>query len=78
MALTKISKKQSEKDLKMIVEILNNTDLSKKDVLNEIAKNKLYEISKLENDKIELEKIYLVFEKDKFKKIENKMNLSYE
>jgi len=58
-----------EQDLKMITEIVNNTDLSKPEILNKITKDNLY---KIENNKIEFGRLILKFENEKLEKIEIK------
>ena len=44
-----------ENDVKMISEIVNNTDLSKTEILNKISKDKLYKIEKQKTTKLNLE-----------------------
>ena len=72
LAFTKMDKTLIEQDLKMISEIINNTDLSKPKILNEITKDKLYKIEKIENNKIEFGRIILKFENEKLEEIEIK------
>ena len=72
LAFTKMDKVLIEQDLKMISEIVNNTDLSKPKILNEITKDKIYKIEKIENSKIEFGRIILKFENEKLEKIEIK------
>ncbi len=72
LAFTKMDKILIEQDLKMISEIVNNTDLSKPKILNEITKDKLYKIEKIENNKIEFGRIILKFKNEKLEKIEIK------
>lgn len=72
LAFTKMDKILIEQDLKMVSEIVNNTDLSKQEILNEITKDKLYKIEKKENNKIEFGRIILNFENEKLEKIEIK------
>lgn len=69
LAFTKMDKILIEQDFKMISEIINNTDLSKQEILNEITKDKLY---KTENNKIEFGRVILNFENEKLEKIEIK------
>ncbi|OOV25049.1 hypothetical protein BXU11_15985 [Flavobacterium sp. LM5] len=72
LAFTKMDKILIEQDFKMISEIVNKTDLSKTEILNEIVKDKLYKIENTENNKIEVGKVILNFEKEKLVKIEIK------
>lgn len=72
LAFTKLEKSQTELDLKIISKIINNTDLTKSKILNEIKSNKLYKIVKTENNIIELEGVILIFEKEKLVKSEIK------
>ena len=72
LAFTKMDKILIEQDLKMISEIVNNTDLSKPEILNQITKDKLYKIQKIENNKIEFGRVILKFENEKLEKIEIK------
>lgn len=72
LAFTKMDKILIENDIKMISEIVNNTDLSKTEILNEITKDKLYKIEKIENNKIEFGRVILKFENEKLKSIEIK------
>ncbi|WP_298117357.1 hypothetical protein [Flavobacterium sp.] len=72
LAFTKMDKTLIEQDLKMISEIINNTDLSRTEILNEIKKNKFYNIENSENNKIEFGRVILNFEKEKLVKLEIK------
>jgi uncharacterized protein YpmS len=72
LAFTKIAKIQTEKDLKIVSEIVNNSALTKTEILDEIERDKFYKIEKVENKKIELERVTLIFEKEKLRKIEIK------
>lgn len=72
LAFTKMDKILIENDVKMISEIVNNTDLSKTEILNKISKDKLYKIEKTENNKIEFGRVILTFENEKLKNIEIK------
>ena len=72
LAFTKMDKILVEQDLKLITKIVNNTDLSKQEILNEITKDKPKMIEKKEENKIEFDRIILNFENDKLEKIEIK------
>ena len=72
LAFSKILKIHTEKDLKIISAIVNNTDLSKKQILEEIAKDSFYKIDNPELQKIELERTILIFQMDKLVRIETK------
>ena len=72
LAFTKMDKLLIEQDIKMISEIINNTDLSKTEILDEITKGKLYKIEKTENNQIEFGRVILTFENEKLEKIKIK------
>ena len=75
LAFTKIDKIQTEKDLELITEIINRTNFSKEEILKEIKKESFYKINDTSKNKIELEKIILVFENEKLIEIEKKKNI---
>jgi hypothetical protein len=46
LAFTKIAKIQTEKDLKIVSEIVNNSALTKTEILDEIERDKFYKLKK--------------------------------
>ena len=60
----------TENDLETIIEIINRTDLTKNEINNQLKKHRLYEFMDFKTDTIGLERIQLIFENDKLKKIE--------
>jgi hypothetical protein len=70
IAFMKIGYAQTESDLTTIANIYNETDLSKNQIQNEIQKNSMYESLDFKKDTFELQKVNLIFEKERLIKIE--------
>lgn len=60
----------TENDLEVLIEIINQTDLSKKEISKILEKHNLSEHTSLDSDTINLERITLLFELEKLTKIE--------
>lgn len=70
IAFMKIGYAQTENDLTIISNIYNETDLSKNQIQKEIQKDSMYKSLDFINDTLELQKINLIFEKERLIKIE--------
>ncbi len=60
----------TENDLETIIEIINNTDLSKNEIKVKLGKHRFNEFMDFKTDTIGLERVLLIFENDKLKRIE--------
>ncbi len=60
----------TENDLETIIEIINTTDLSKYEISNKLKKHRFSEFMDSRTDTVGLERVLLIFENDKLKKIE--------
>ncbi len=70
IAYMKIGYVQTESDLTLISNIYNETNLSKDEILKEVQKDSMYESFDFKKDTFELQKVNLIFEKEKLIKIE--------
>lgn len=68
----KIDKKQTESDLGVLVNSINKTDFSKKEIIEKVLNNNFQGKSSMGKDRIDLEKIILIFENDSLTNIEYK------
>jgi hypothetical protein len=59
----------TEKDLDNIIEIINEAAWSKSKVQERFKDHKLYEFMDFKKDTISLERVFLIFEKDKLKSV---------
>ena len=60
----------TEDDLETIIELVNTTDLTKNEIRVKLKKHKLNEFMDFKTDTIGLERVLLIFENDRLKKIE--------
>ena len=60
----------TENDLESIIEIINTTDLTKYEISNKLKKHRFNEFMDFKTDTVGLERVLLIFENDKLKKIE--------
>jgi len=60
----KVSYDNMEKDFVQIIEIINNTDLTKKQITEELENHALYEFMDFNSDTIPLNRALLIFDKD--------------
>lgn len=60
----------TENDLEMIIEIINKTNLTKNEINNQLKKHRFYEFMDFKTDTVGLERVQLIFENNKLKKIE--------
>ena len=59
----------TENDLDQIIEIINRTNLSKTEIINELKDHRLNEFMDCSKDTISLERVILVFENDRLKSV---------
>jgi hypothetical protein len=59
----------TENDLNQLVEIINKTDLTKKQIQTELKDHKLFEYMDFKSDTVSLDRVILVFENERLKKI---------
>ena len=71
VSLTHLRESYSDKenDLNDLIQIINKTDLSKKQIEKEFENHRLFEYMNFDNDSVSLESITLIFENEKLKKI---------
>jgi hypothetical protein len=71
VSLTHLRESYSDKenDLNDLIQIINKTDLSKKQIEKELENHRLFEYMNFDNDSVSLESIILIFENEKLKKI---------
>jgi hypothetical protein len=71
VSLTHLRESYSDKenDLNDLIQIINKTDLSKKQIEKELENHRLFEYMNFDNDSVSLESITLIFENEKLKKI---------
>lgn len=60
----------TENDLDELIKIINKSDLSKTEIQNELKDHRFFEFMDFNSDTISLERILLIFENDKLKKVE--------
>jgi len=59
----------TENDLENLIEIINNTDLTKTQIKNELKDHKLYEYMDFKRDTISLDRVSLIFDNNKLKSV---------
>lgn len=71
VSLTHLRESYSDKenDLNDLIQIINKTDLSKKQIEKELENHRLFQYMNFDNDSVSLESITLIFENEKLKKI---------
>lgn len=60
----------TENDLETLVKIINSTDLTKQEIKTELENHRLNEFMDFTTDTVRLEKVQLIFENNKLKKVE--------
>jgi len=63
----KVSYEDTEKDLEKLMEIINKTDLTKKQIETELKDHSHSEFMNFNSDTISLNRVLLIFENDKLK-----------
>ncbi|HUH50659.1 MAG TPA: hypothetical protein VLZ11_00985 [Flavobacterium sp.] len=63
--------KDTKNDLDQLMEIINKTDLTKKQIQTELKNHRLFEFMDFDSDTISLERVSLIFENDKLKNVTN-------
>ncbi|MFC6267311.1 hypothetical protein [Frigoriflavimonas asaccharolytica] len=69
ISFQKVGYIDTEKDLDNLMNIVNNTDLTKTQMEEEFKNNKLYEFMDFKKDTISLDRISLIFENNKLKSV---------
>jgi hypothetical protein len=59
----------TENDLDQLIEIINKTDLTKKQIETELKDHRLFEYMNFKSDTVSLDRVLLIFENDKLKKV---------
>jgi hypothetical protein len=59
----------TENDLDQLIEIINKTDLTKSTIKSELKDHRLFEYMDFNSDTISLDRVSLIFEKDKLKNL---------
>ncbi len=59
----------TENDLNQLIEIINKTDLTKKQIESELKDHRLFEYMDFKSDTVSLERVLLIFENEKIKKV---------
>ena len=65
----KVGYVDTEKDLEQLMEIINKTDLTKKQIETELKDRNDFEFMDFKTDTISLNRVLLIFDKDKLKKV---------
>ncbi len=65
----KVGYEDTEKDLDQLMEIINKTDLTKKQIENELKDRSDFEFMDFKTDTISLNRVLLIFDKDKLKTV---------
>jgi hypothetical protein len=66
----KVGYEDTEKDLDELIEIINKTDLTKKQIESELKDHNHFEFMDFKSDTISLNRVLLIFEKEKLNRIE--------
>lgn len=61
--------RDTEKDLDQLIEIINKTDLTKKQIETELKDRKDFEFMDFKTDTISLNRVLLIFDNDRLEKI---------
>lgn len=59
----------TESDLNQLIEIINKTDLTKKQTQTELKDHRLFEYMDFKSDTVSLGRLILIFEKEKLKSV---------
>ncbi len=59
----------TQNDLEQLIEIINKTDLSKEQIQRELKEHRLFEYMNFKLDTISLDRVILIFEKEKLKNV---------
>ncbi len=59
----------TENDLDQLIEIINKTDLTKNQIETQLKDHRLFKYMDFKSDTIALDRVLLIFEKDKLKKV---------
>ncbi len=59
----------TENDLDQLNEIINKTDLTKKQIQNELKDHRLFEYMDFKSDTVSLDRVILIFENEKLKNV---------
>lgn len=59
----------TENDLDQLIEIINKTDLTKKQIETELRDHRLFEYMDFKSDTVSLDRVILIFEKEKLKNV---------
>ncbi len=59
----------TENDLDQLIEIINKTDLTKKQIQNELKDHRLFEYMDFKSDTVSLDRVILIFENEKLKNV---------
>jgi hypothetical protein len=60
----------TESDLNTLISLINDTDLTKTKIKEKLKRHNLFEFMDFNKDKIHIERLTLIFDNDKLKKIE--------
>ena len=59
----------TENDLDQLIEIINKTDLTKKQIETELKDHRLFEYMDFKSDTVSLDRVLLIFENEKLKNV---------
>ena len=59
----------AENDLDQLIEIINKTDLTKKQIQTELKDHRLFEYMDFKSDTVSLDRVILIFEREKLKNV---------
>ena len=59
----------TENDLDQLIEIINKTDLTKKQIQTELKDHRLFEYMDFKSDTVSLDRVILIFENEKLKNV---------
>ena len=65
----KVSYEDTEKDLDQLIEIINKTDLTKKQIEIELQDHNFFEFMDLNSDTISLNRVLLIFDEENLKTV---------
>ncbi len=60
----------TERDMHTLVDLINDTDLSKQQIKEKLNRHNLFEFMDFSKDEIQIERLTLIFKEDKLKRIE--------
>ena len=59
----------TENDLEQLIEIINKTDLTKKQIQTELKDHRLFEYMDFKSDTVSLDRVILIFDNEKLEKV---------